>query len=400
MTGYRSPTLDDEGQEIPRRPRPAPPPAPGDPLPRVEAPPPSRPTTPAPSSEHGAPEPDWLDGAMRPLSEQDWSTRVVQDRPWLLRRPADPGEDKALPAGYLPLGKVGMLTAAGGVGKTMALLQLAVSVATGRPWLAAKGSERAPGAAGGFSVPEASAGRVLCLLAEEDQDEVLRRLTAIKEGLSLTPAEWNTVRDRLVVLPCAGRADLQFMQADRNGRAEEAPFFGHLRRRIEAADPWRLIILDPLSRLASAETETDNHHATKFIAMAEALVKVPGGPAVLLAHHTGKAARMGLGADQATAARGASALTDGVRWVANLARAPHENDPKSDHCLRLFLTKSNYGPPAESRPLERDAHGVLSVMGAAAAEHHKTAKKTKAKSKSEPPAADRNHEDDDDNYPV
>ena len=35
----------------------------------------------------------------------------------------------------LPLGVVGLLAAAGGTGKSMGVLQLAVSVATGLPWL-------------------------------------------------------------------------------------------------------------------------------------------------------------------------------------------------------------------------------------------------------------------------
>ena len=65
------------------------------------------------------------------------------------------------PAPFLPLGKVGLFVSPGGVGKTTVLSQLAISVATGLPWL-------------GFEV--ASPGKVFLGLGEEDKDEVHRRL--------------------------------------------------------------------------------------------------------------------------------------------------------------------------------------------------------------------------------
>ena len=64
----------------------------------------------------------------------------------------------------LPMGKVGFFVGEGGIGKSWALTQLAIAVATGEPWL------------GQFSVPEESQGAVLMVMAEEDQDEMHRRL--------------------------------------------------------------------------------------------------------------------------------------------------------------------------------------------------------------------------------
>lgn len=351
-TPYRSPSLTDEGLDLtPRRAsNPTPPAAPDDPSNRAPA---SGVVPSGGASDDGQEVDDGLAADWRWYGEHDWSQRPAQPRQWLLTRPADPMDDTALPKGFLPLSKVGLLAAAGGVGKTMALLQLAVSVVTGCEWLGPKG----------FPVPPESRGKVCLLLAEEDADEVQRRLTAIKVGMSLGADQWEAVRDGLLVLPYAGKSAQ--LIGTTGGRVETTEFFERFRRRLDGSGvDWRLVVLDPLSRLVTEQTETDNHHATRFVAAVEQLTQVRGGPTVLLAHHTSKAARGGVGADTANAARGASGLSDAVRWQANLARSPHEDDPKSAPALRLFLTKSNYGPPAVSRVVERRTDGVLFAAAA------------------------------------
>jgi hypothetical protein len=300
--------------------------------------PPSAPPGDPPREESGV-----LGGVWGWLGERKWPEGKPPERRWLLKRPPTDEEEKAnrFPRGFLPLGKVGMLAAAGGAGKTMALAQLATSVATGRPWL------------GHYTVPAESRGPVLLALGEEDEEEVRRRLYDIREGLALTPEEWGALKQNLMILPLAG-VPVQLVSAqDRNGKPEETPFFHELRRRIAGAGvDWRLLVLDPLSRWAGPETETDNFAATRFVAAVESLSQVPGNPTVLLAHHTTKAARRGLDAGEATAARGASALTDGVRWVANLL-------PEGPSRLALCLTKYNYNPPAPDLHLKRGGGGVL-----------------------------------------
>jgi len=295
---------------------------------------------------------DGLGEVWRPYGEQVWSQGEPPPRRWLLTRPADnAGEDRSEGGiGYLPRGKVGMVAAAGGAGKTMALLQLGVSVATGRPWLGQHG----------FTVPPDACGNVCLLLAEEDSEEVQRRLVYIKTTLGIESEEWQLVRKRLFILPFAG-TPAQFIEStgERSG-TRETEFFSRFKRRL-ARNTWSLIVLDPLSRLATAETEVDNHHATRFISTIEQLVKMPGEPTVIVAHHTSKAARGGVGAGSANAARGASGLTDGVRWVANLDNSIASDDKSAPPQLGLSLTKHNYNPPAEPRPLVRGFGGVLSV---------------------------------------
>ena len=282
-------------------------------------------------------------------------------RQWLLMRDPegeheanriDP-EGEAEAVGYMPLGKVGMLAAAGGLGKTMALCQLAVAVATRRRWLARREKDRD---VGGLLVPPGAVGRVLLALAEEDAEEAHRRLYDVAYAMGLTRQERELAADRIDVLPLSGVA-VAFTEGDGLGNTKPTPVLGALRDRLaegaaRAGADWRLIILDPMSRFAGNDTEKDNAAATRFVQAVETLVGAPGGPTVLLAHHVSKAARAGDAAG-ANAARGASGLTDGVRWVANLEQA------RDGRSLALELAKSNYSPPAGPIVLLRGDRGML-----------------------------------------
>ena len=126
----------------------------------------------------------------------DWLTSDPPKRRYLLTRPDEKGKVR----GAVPLGRVGMLAAAGGAGKSWALCQLALSVATGAKWLST------------YTVPEP--GRVLLALAEEEAEEMQRRLHYAAHELALTPTECDRARDRIVALPLAGRGVALTYSAD------------------------------------------------------------------------------------------------------------------------------------------------------------------------------------------
>lgn len=329
-------------------------------------------------------EPGELGAAWRWLGDLDWPDGKPRSRRWLLQRDAEPQEDSHDPRGFLPLGKVGMIAAAGGAGKTMALVQLAVSVATGRKWL------------GHYTVPPESRGRVLLALGEEDAEEVQRRLYAIRTGLELKPQEVADLKRNLMVLPLAGKSVQLIAAAGKDGKPEETPFLEELRRRLSTAGvDWKLLVLDPLSRWAGPETETDNFAATRFVSVIESLAQVRGGPTVLLAHHTTKAARKE-GSGDATAARGASALTDGVRWVATMSKAEIGG-------MVLSLAKTNYTAPAADLVLKQGEGGVLQAMSRKEREDREAAKASKDKKtngKKNGQASKPEETDDDPNQPA
>ncbi len=242
----------------------------------------------------------------------DFLERQPKPRRWLLSWPN--GE------GFLPLAKCGLLASEGGVGKTLLLLQLAVCVITGRRFLDA------------FDVAaDARGGRVLLALAEEDADEVERRLHAVARGLELDAEERQLVRERLVVLPLAGKQRLALLNRD-GSESEEAAMLRRLLVTNGGTDGWRLVALDPLSRFAGLNTDADNDAATRVVQSFEALVDVPGRPTILVAAHSSKGARKEGKVD----VRGASGLPDGFRWVSTLAH--HE----VAGAVRFRQTKSNY----------------------------------------------------------
>jgi RecA-family ATPase len=258
---------------------------------------------------------------------EDWFHELPPVRPWLLKdRDGN---------GVLPLAKAAALIAAGGVGKTIALIQLAISVATGRDWL------------GHFRV--ASPGMVCLALAEEDIAEIRRRIYTVGSSLELTADERAIAASRIVALPLSG-TDVRFTD-DEGARTANLNMF---RERLCARSDWKLIVLDPLSRFAGGETEKDNSVATRFVEALESLTTVPGNPTVLVAHHTAKWSRRE--AQQGSAAsRGVTGLTDGVRWVATIESTEAGR-------ATFSVVKTNYSREIPPLPLTRLEGGALQSL--------------------------------------
>ena len=280
-------------------------------------------------------------GAARWSWLAEWSADPIGEAPpprrWLLRRRRD--DDRS--EGWLALGKAGMLASAGGVGKTTAAVQLALAVATGRPWL------------GSLDVVEP--GAVALLLAEEDRDEVLRKVHWAARALGLDERERELAAKRLLPLPFAGRPTA-LLELDDHGNLVESSVLRAIRRELRVrGGPWRLVILDPLARLAPPEAERDNQIATRLVSAVESLCDAPGGPTVLVLHHTHKQARGGGRAD-AQAARGSSAFSDGFRWSAVLEQLDARDS------VRLNVVKSNYSAAGEPLYLRRSDGGALRPM--------------------------------------
>jgi hypothetical protein len=269
----------------------------------------------------------------RPLETlaEGWFTELPPVRTWLLKdRDGN---------GVLPLGKAGAIIAAGGVGKTMALVQLAISVATGRDWL------------DHFRI--ASPGMVLLALAEEDIEEIRRRIYGAASALDLTGDERAIAASRIVALPLSG-TDVRLTDDEGKRTAN----LNALRDRLSARADWKLVVLDPLSRFAGGETESDNSVATRFVEALESLTTVPGSPTVLVAHHTSKIARSGMnGPMGSSASRGVTGLTDGVRWVSTI----ESGEPGR---ATFSVVKTNYSREIEPVALRRLEGGALQAMTA------------------------------------
>lgn len=256
-----------------------------------------------------------------------WYTETPPARSWLLR-------DARTGDGVLPRGCVGLLTAEGGGGKTMAFMQLAVAVATGSAWL-------------GTYVADKPA-RTLAIFGEEQTDECHRRAWRARSAMRAPiPAEGT-----IVVMPLFG-VDCAMIATSPSGDTSTTDFHAWLRSYIER-EKFDLVLVDPLSRVGGRDVERDNFAATKFVQSLEALAET--GATVVCAHHSPQWARArGIDAS-ATHARGVTALTDGVRWVMTMmVERLNSEDEHLREIVTATVTKSNYSFRGEPVDLRRDA---------------------------------------------
>ncbi len=274
----------------------------------------------------------------------DWWDLVEHPRPidWLV-------------PGVIPMGKTTILQAAGGTGKTFALLDLAVSVAAGRRWL------------GAFRLPEPGpdgetpTGEVLLLLGEEDREDVARRMGGILRcGYRVEGIPLDRLKRNLVVQSVNGCAGVSFLD-DRGGWTDAGVA---LLRRVEETGPYRLIVVDPMARFAGPEAELSADTATKYVAFLEALSDCAGGAAVVQAHHTSKAARNS-GDTSMSASRGSTGLVDAARAVLDLSPMAGKPPDALGARLRLSSAKANGAPPFDPVLLHRPAGcgGALLIDG-------------------------------------
>jgi len=239
--------------------------------------------------------------------------------------------------GFVPRGKPGLLNAAGGTGKTTALVQLAVCLATGRPWL------------GHYETP-AEPQRVLMLLGEEDEEEVRRKLYWTSEAMGLEAAEHRAVEEFVVALPLAGHA-LPLLRAGEHGNLEGTEHSDAVLELLHTRDDWGFVVVDPVSRFTGVNTEGDNIVATRYAQELERFCKAPGKPTVCAVGHTSKQARKDGEADF----RGVTGLFDAVRWALTL-NVPSKEQPRR---LKLDVAKNNLAPPSEGIALVRGERGLL-----------------------------------------
>lgn len=263
----------------------------------------------------------------------------------------------------LPLGEVGLLVAASSTGKSYFSAQLSISVATGLP------------VCGGlFEV--ATQGSVLIFAAEDDIDEIHRRMEKIVQSIwthkydgfiggmptpNPTNAELTKMFENIHIVPLAGQKTIMADDDD-----EENEFHARMLATAKQISNLKLVIIDPLRRFIAGD-ENNSETATWFIVAAERIAKETGAT-VLGIHHVSKAAynnnKAGMGQFDA---RGSSAFTDLVRWQMNMSRLSEKDASKfgikKEDCykyIEIAVTKNNYSPPQKGRLfLERMEGGVL-----------------------------------------
>ncbi len=267
-------------------------------------------------------------------------------RKWLLKQ-------------FLPQGIVGAVVAPGGSSKSQFLMQLAYSVASGAPLAAC------------WEVAET--GTVLMLCAEDERDEIHRRVHRIHDMHyhGQKPAFTKKLLQNLLIRSVVGE-DILLTRKGGNGEVERTPTLTRLGLTAAQAENLKLIILDPASRFRGGE-ENKNEDATRFVEAVEWLKKETGAT-VLIAHHANKGSMTSHESNQ-SASRGASAFTDGVRWQINMMTLTKGTKgygfiPEDVRHLyvEVKLVKTNYTAPHAPTLLRRLDGGYLEVSGEQASE--------------------------------
>jgi len=260
---------------------------------------------------------DYADGSIQTVKVLREAVRMAQDteerrqtrlhlEDWHVGRfKGEPPEMEYLVEGIFPSGVPALLAASGGIGKSFALLDLALKVAL------FKGDdpfEVAPFAFGGRIT---KGGKVVFLTAEDSADSVHRRLAQIS-----TRDELESASENLVVVPLPDATGAIALINEGMGVVSMTEHYHDLMDQLLNMGDVALVIIDPLQAFCWADVNADPKAAQVWwTAMSSICAKT--GATLIVAHHMRKDGLRGITvAEEAREAiRGSTALVDGARLV-------------------------------------------------------------------------------------
>jgi RecA-family ATPase len=237
----------------------------------------------------------------RILNPAHWEGVLVPQRKWIVPN-------------YIPDEAVTLLSGDGGLGKSILGLQLGAARSLARDWIGL--------------LPEP--GRTLVLSAEDDADEMHRRLDAIRQSYG---ASWADLSDlRLVDL--VGEDPLLAVLA--KGRIEPSPSYEALNNLMAKFKPG-LVILDVLADLFPGD-ERDRAQVRQFINLLKSLCRKHNCAVLLLSHPSLT------GMNTGTLLSGSTDWNNGVRSRLYLQTPKASDGTELNKNLRTFQgMKANYG---------------------------------------------------------
>jgi hypothetical protein len=253
--------------------------------------------------------------------------------------------------GMIPAGRVTSLLGAGGLGKTLVALQIALHVSLGRSLfgIAVKG------------------GPVLGIFCEDEEDELNRRLRAACEAERLTLED----ADRLVAISRDGYDNV--LATFDHDHIRMTGFHAQVEATIREMRPT-LVIIDTLADTFAGDL-LNTTHARQFIKVALGGLCVRYGCAILLLAHPSKA---GLASGEGDGFSGAWSNSVRSRLYVSRPKAPDapDGEPSTDVLDRLVfeVKKANYSKGDVRLPLRYesgafvlDADPIVGSIGPSAA---------------------------------
>jgi RecA-family ATPase len=248
-----------------------------------------------------------------------------------------PPERRWIVRDMIPDRTVTILSGDGGGGKTTLKLQLATAIAGARPWL---GYDPDPGP-------------VLVVTAEDDEDEIHRRIAAIARSLDVDLSDLGDLH----IVPLAGQDAVMGAPEGKAALIAPTAVFRGLVALVERIRP-RVVVLDALADVYGGE-ENARAQARQFIALLRGLAIKNDLAVVLIAHPSLSGMASGSGTS------GSTAWSNSVRARLYLERVLDEGNREIDPDLRVLrVKKSNYGPVGLELRL-RWQNGAFIIDGAA-----------------------------------
>jgi RecA-family ATPase len=231
----------------------------------------------------------------------------------------------------IPQRNVTLLQANGGDGKSTLVQHLAVASVTGRKWL-------------GRDVQK---GPVIFFSAEDDQDELHRRLDAIVQHERIDYADLSS----LTFVAMAGKDAVMAAPDSKDGLLRETKVFDGMRSVIDKIRPI-FLVLDTLADIFGGD-EIKKVQARQFITLLRGIA-VEKQLAVLLISHPSQS-----GMVSGTGTSGNVAWSNSVRSRIYLERVRTTDGIEIDPDLRILtVKKSNYAKSGASIQMRYD-HGVF-----------------------------------------
>ena len=233
-----------------------------------------------------------------------------------------------------------LLSADGAAGKSLLAQQLCGSTSLGRPWLGL----------------EVARGTALYLNAEDDYDELHRRMTAIARHMDVGLDRFSDLH----LWSLAGCDAVLAAAEERGNVVRPTPLWRKLERTIATLRP-RLIVLDPLANLF-AGNEIIRAQAQQFVGLLRGLAIRHNAAVVLVAHPSLN------GMAQGTGSSGSTGWGNSVRARLYMEREKAQGGKTDADARVLQTTKSNYSAHGqEIRFRWSDGVFVLDSGAAAAA---------------------------------
>ncbi len=224
--------------------------------------------------------------------------------------------------GRIPLGAVTILSGDGSAGKTLLTLQLGYGVTAGLPdWLGATIEEHGP---------------AMFVTAEEERDEVHRRLDAIAQHHGHAFSALDGFH-----LCCLSGEESLLCIAERDRSIKPTKLFERIEAKAKEVKP-KLIVIESAADVFGG-IEFDRGQARQFIQLLRRLAISAGGAAVILLQHPSVA---GLAEGQGRS--GSTGWRNSARSMLYLSSMKHKEDDPDGDLRELRVVKANYARDGES----------------------------------------------------